>query len=145
MNNNNTHRTSFEHLPVEIVQQIFALLPLEELVKAFFGVKAYINSIIRSVTNKSHMVMSNDSKAINLLQSFPAQIGRLVISRATEVDFTPLINLRSLTLRYGTRIQFECIRPQNFPMLEILHIYGSKSRKSLIKGSLRHRFSKIQN
>ncbi|UJR12792.1 hypothetical protein I4U23_016966 [Adineta vaga] len=34
------------------------------------------------------------------------------------------INLRSLTLKYGTENQFNSIRPQYFPQLEILRIYA---------------------
>jgi len=69
----------------------------------------------------------------DLLYLYPAQIGRLIITLSSDVDFTSLINLRSLTIKYGTFIQFDRIRPQYFHMLEILHIFGGKLRKSLMK------------
>ena len=123
--------TSLEHLSTEIFLQIFSSLPLRELVPTFFNLNSYIDSIIRFMRNVNHVVNYNDTKALNLLHLFPSQIGRLVIVNAESVDFTALINLRSLTLRYSSRAQFDSIRPQYFPMLEILHIYSSKPRKSL--------------
>jgi hypothetical protein len=57
---------------------------------------------------------------------FPTQICRLIIKYSPNVDFTSLINLRSLTIKYGTRAQLDGIRPEDFPMLEILHIRNGK-------------------
>jgi hypothetical protein len=37
------------------------------------------------------------------------------------------MNLRSLTIIYGSTPQFNGIRPEHFPLLEILHIQSSKS------------------
>ncbi len=121
-----TRLASFEQLPTEIFLQIFAFLPLQELVAAFYGLNFYIDSIIRSVRVASLVVRNNDADAIQLLQLFPTQIGRLLALNAEMLDFTSLINLRSLILKYGTPAQFNSIRPQHFPMLEILHIYGGE-------------------
>ncbi len=121
-NRKNKHRTLLEHLPIEIFLQIFVFFPLDELVKSFFGLSSYIDSLIRSVRNANHMIIYNNNDAINLLHSFSSQINRLVIIHSESVDFKSLINLRSLTLKYGTHAQFNSIRPQYFPMLEILHI-----------------------
>ena len=126
MTGDNTHRMLLEYLPTEIFLQVFAFLPLQDIVRVFFGLNSYIDSIIRLVRNVSHTVKYNDIDAINLLQSFRIQIGRLVIINVEMADFTSLINLRSLTLKYGTKRQFEAIHPQYFPLLEILHIKGNE-------------------
>jgi hypothetical protein len=133
MNFDDTHPTTIEHLPTEIFLQIFASFSLEEVVTSFSGLNAHIDSIIRCLKGVSHEVNVNcyDTKAMNLLHLFANQIGRLTITHATTVNFTSLINLRSLTIKHGTFAQFDGIRPRNFPMLEILHICDSKSRKSI--------------
>jgi hypothetical protein len=122
MSNDGKNRTLLEHLPVEIFLQIFTFFPLQELIKAFFGLNSHIDSIIRLLRSASHTINCNNNDAINLLHLFSAQISRLVIVDAETVDFTSFINLRSLTLKYGTHAQFNSIRPQYFPMLEILHV-----------------------
>jgi hypothetical protein len=126
-----TQPASLEHLPVEIFMKVFALLSLQEIIIAFSGLNSYIDSIIRSVRNTNHAVSYYNNKAVHLLDLFPTQIGRLIVAHAPLVDFTSLINLRSLTIKYGTFAQFDGIRPEHFPMLEILHIYASKSKKSI--------------
>jgi hypothetical protein len=117
-------RTSLEDLPVEMFLQVFSFLHLQELTTAFFDLNSYINSIIRSVRDASHVVRHNDVDAINLSHLFPIQIARLTIVNVEMIDFIPFINLRSLTLKYGTRAQFDSIRPQNMPMLESVCIKG---------------------
>jgi hypothetical protein len=116
----------FEPFPTEIFLQIFTFFSLQELLTAFSGLNSYIDSVIRLVRNVSHVVRHNDIDGMNLLQSFPTNIVRLVIVNFEIIDFTSLINLRSLTLKYGTETQFDSIRPQYFPLLEILHIKGNK-------------------
>lgn len=133
MSSNNTRPMLFEYLPTEIFLQIFAFLPFRDIVTAFFDLNSYINSVIRLVKDASHVVKHNDVDGINLLNLFPTQIGRLIIINAENADFTTLINLRSLTLKYGTQKQFDSILPQHFPMLEILHIRGNKLRQALIR------------
>jgi hypothetical protein len=118
--------TSIERLPIEILVEIFALLPLEELVTAFSGLTSYIDSIIRSTRGTSHLVRDNNVHAIQCLNLFPTQITRLAIIHAVDVNLTALINLRALTLKYGTHAQFDSIRPQFFPTLEILYIHASE-------------------
>ncbi len=124
--NDNARPMSLEDLPTEIFLQIFAFLHLRELVTAFFGLNSYINSVIQSVRGITYLVKYNGDDKTNLLHLFPTQIGRLVIVSVEMVDFTSLTNLRSLTLKYGTSTQFDSIRPQNIPMLEILHIIGNE-------------------
>jgi hypothetical protein len=119
--------TKIEHLPVEIFLEIFALFSLEEIISSFFGLNSRINSIIRCAKCISHTISSSDTTAVDQLKLFPTQIGRLFITRGVTIDFTSLINLRSLTIEYGTLAQLNGIRPQHFPMLEILHISAGKS------------------
>ena len=126
MANTDAHVMSLEHLSVEIFLEIFVSLTLNKISTAFSGLNSHIDSIIRSVRTATHTVTYNDDKAVKLVQSFPVQINRLILTHSPIVDFTPLINLRSLTLKYGTLAQFDGIRPQHFPRLEILHLCGSK-------------------
>ncbi len=127
MDKDNTCSTLLEYLPTEIFLQIFAFFHLQELVTTFSGLNTNIDSIIQLVRTANHVVRFNDINAIHLLHSFPTQIARLTIVNAETIDLTPLINLRSLTLKYGTETQFASIRPENFPLLEILHIRGNQS------------------
>jgi hypothetical protein len=113
-----------EDLPTELFLQIFGFLSLRDIVTGFFGLNSYIDSIIRSIRDASHAVKYNDIDALNLLHLFPSHIGRLMIINVEMANLTPLINLRSLGLKYGTKKQLDTIRPQNFPMLETLHIRG---------------------
>jgi hypothetical protein len=121
-----TQPTKIEYLPVEIFLEIFALFSLEEIVNSFCGLNSHIDSIIRCIKSASHTIRSKDTKAAGLLSLYPDQIGRLFIARGVTIDFTSLINLRSLTIESGTIAQLNGIRTKHFPMLEILHIYGGK-------------------
>ncbi len=119
-------RTLIEHLPTEIFFQIFGFLHLQELVTAFSGLNSHIDSIIRSVRDVSLIVRYNDTNALKLLQSFSDQIGHLSVLSVETVDLTSLPNLRSLVLKYGSYAQWDSIRPENMPLLEILHIKGNQ-------------------
>ncbi len=129
----NTHAMLLEHLPTEIFLQIFGFFQLRDIVTTFSGLNSYIDSLIRLIRDASHEVKYNDVDGINLLQSFPAQIGRLVIFSVEKADFTSLIHLRSLTLKYGTQAQFNIIRPLHFPLLEILHVIGNELQQGLTR------------
>jgi len=133
MSSNNIYPMSLEHLPTEIFLQIFAFLPLQELSKAFSGLNSYINSMIQLVINTSHLVKYNDIDAINLLHLFSTKIIHLTIVNVEKANFISLKNLRSLTLKYGTKMQIDTIRPQNFPLLEILHIKGNELRQKIFR------------
>jgi hypothetical protein len=133
MNIGNIQRTTLEHLPVEIFLRIFTAFSFDEIVTAFSGLNSYIDSIIRCINDSNHAVTYSDTKAIQLLNLFPTQICRLIIIHSPNVNFTSLINLRSLTIKYGTLAQLDGIRPRHFPMLEILHICGGKVLKFVIK------------
>jgi hypothetical protein len=126
MSSDKTLSTSIENLPIEIFLQIFGFLRLEELIKAFSGLNSFINSIIQSVRDLNYVVKYKDVDSLNLLYLYPTQISRLIIVNIETADLTSLTNLRSLTWRYPTPTQFDTIRPQHFPMLEILHIKGSE-------------------
>ncbi len=125
MSNENILPTSFEQLPSELFLKIFSFLYLPEILTAFSGLTCSIDSIIRLVRSAIHIKRCNDVDTINMLHSYSTQISRLLVINAETVDFTSLNNLRSLTLKYGTTAQFDSIRPQNFPMLEILYIKGN--------------------
>jgi hypothetical protein len=122
-----------EELPTEIFLKIFTSLSLQELSTAFSGLNSHIDSVIQLVRDAKHIVKYNDVEAINLLQLFSAKITRLVVINVEMVDFTSLNNLRSLTLKYGTESQVNSIRPQYFPMLEIVHIRGNELQQALIR------------
>ncbi|CAF1284603.1 unnamed protein product [Adineta ricciae] len=132
MNNNNELVTLFEHLPVHIFFEIFDLLSLKEIKTSFFDLNTHINSIIRSIKCAIHTIDNDDNEAVDILHFFPTQITRLIVTHAKSLDFTSLINLRSLTIERGTFKQLDDIRPKYFPRLEILHIDDNKSRNNLI-------------
>ncbi len=131
MNSVDTQRTIIEHFSIEIFREIFDFFSLDEIIVSFFGLNSYIDSIIRSINTARHVVSSNDTKAVDLLNSFPTQIGRLILSFSGKVNFTSLINLRSLTIQFGSAVQFDGIRPEHFPTLEILHIESSKWKNNI--------------
>jgi hypothetical protein len=120
--------TCLEHLPVEILSKIFDFLSLQRISTSFLSLNSHIDSVIRSWRSARHTVICNNTNDVDLLHSFPTLISHLVIVNAELVDFTSVKNLRSLMLKYGTRAQIDCIRPQNFPLLETLHIKGNQSR-----------------
>ena len=124
--NNDTCPTLFEHLPVEIVLKVFASFSLSEVVTTFSGLNYHIDSCIQAVKNVPHRVDNNNTRAIDLVRLFPTQVNRLIITNSPTVDFTALINLRSLTMTYDTQAQFDGIRPEHFPLLEILRLCDSK-------------------
>jgi hypothetical protein len=105
--------TKIEHLPVEIFLEIFALFSLEEIISSFFGLNSRINSIIRCAKCISHTISSSDTTAVDLLNLCPTQIGRLILASSGKVNFTSLINLRSLTITFGSIAQFDGIIVQN--------------------------------
>ncbi len=145
MNDDNTRPTSLEQLPTELFLSIFAFLYLQELTTAFSGLNSNIDSIIKSVININHIVKYDDANAINLLYLFTNQIVRLVVMHSETIIFTLLSNLRSLILKHGTAAQFNSIRPEHFPQLEILHIYIGKPMKifNRIVSSSTYRISKF--
>ena len=128
--NNNTRAMLFEQLPLEIFLHVFASFSLSEIVTTFSALNSRIDAYIEAVTQTTHTISYSDTKAIDLVRLFPTQIGRLIITHTPVVDLTPLTNLRSLTIRYGTVTQFDGIRPHHFPRLEILHLCASKWHKS---------------
>lgn len=121
-----TRKTLLEHLPTELILEIFKFLSLRELIEAFFGLNTHINSIIQLVKSASHVVRYNDNKAIQLLELFPKQIGHLTAINVEQLDFRSLTNSHSLILTCATQTQLDNIRPIYFPGLEILHIKGKK-------------------
>ena len=147
MTSNTPLPTLFEHLPMELVLRLFDYFSLQEILRAFSGLNSSLDSMITSMIDRSHVIKYNDATASHLLRLFPTQIGRLVIINSKAVDFTPLINLRSLTLRYATSTQLDSIRPRYFPMLEILHLYvgeGSSAVQQLLSVILSNGFPRLR-
>jgi hypothetical protein len=141
MNNGNIFPTKLEDLSAEILLSIFSFLSLRNIVPTFSALNSRIDSMIECMSGMTHVVRCNDFDAIQILQSFTVQIGRLIVVHSETVNFTSLINLRSLALKYGRCAQFNSIRPEQFPVLEILHINGSESQTFLIKGQIEIKFS----
>ena len=133
MSSDKTLPTSLENLPNEFFLQIFGFLSVRELFAAFSGLNSYIDSIIQLTRDLNHVVISNDIDGLNLLYLYSTQISRLIIVNVEMVDLKSLINLRSLRLKYGSNTQFDTIRPENFPILEILHIKGNEQRLAFKK------------
>lgn len=116
----------FEELPIEIFQEVFSFLTLKEIIKGFYRLNSYIDLIIRSINYASHTIKYKESVYIKFPYAYELLINRLIIIHADGVNLKLFTNLRSLTLKYGTEDQFNSIRPQYLPQLEILHIYASK-------------------
>lgn len=76
--------------------------------KSLFRINSNINSIIQSMNSKSQEIR-RDIDSENRLNLFFIRIGRLVLICCENVNFTPLINLRSLTIRLGSAVQFDLI------------------------------------
>lgn len=133
-NNNDEYQTSLEHLPVEIVLQIFAYFSFSELIQTFFGLNTSIDSIIYSMRNQSEVVRFDDIESIHRLYLFANNIIRLVITDPS-IDLIPFRNLRSLTLKYGSQTQLDSIRPEHFPLLQMLRIKGNPLNEPIF-----HRF-----
>jgi hypothetical protein len=126
MNTNNAPVTKLGSLPNEILLQIFGLFSFKEIIKTFSGLNFYLDSTIRSINDGNLHVHLNDVESVNHINLYPNQIRRLILIHSPNVNFMLSINLRSLTIKYGTISQINSIRPEHFPMLEILHICGGK-------------------
>jgi hypothetical protein len=87
---------------------------LQEIVKDFSALNSHIDLIIQFVRDITHVVRSND---VNVIQRFPTTVN------VETVDFKLFINVRSITLKYGTKTQFNIILFTLFiHMRQILHI-----------------------
>ena len=121
---------SLEDLPVEIFGEIFVFLSFRDLVAAFCNLNRHIDSIVRSIGAVNHVIKYDETDVITVPQLVPTSITCLVVVHVRDVDFTPLVNLQSLVLKYGTHAQFNSIRPDHFPNLELLHVSASKLPKT---------------
>ena len=86
---------------VEIFLELFASFSLNEIVKAFSDLKCSIDTSIQAIINDIYILTYNDTTTINLLLSYSTSIGRLIVTHSPVVDFTSLINLQSLTVRWN--------------------------------------------
>lgn len=111
------------------INRIFSFFSLEELVTSFFYLNSNINSIIQGFKSAIHTVNTNNNKSIDLLNKFSTQIGQLLIHSSANVNLMSLVNLRSLKIIYATPAQLNRIRPEYFPILEILHIHRGQCGK----------------
>jgi hypothetical protein len=149
MNGSNNPPSPIEQFPTEIFQQIFEFISLQDIAGAFFGLNSHLDTIVRSVSRTSHVIRCDNIDAINLLHSFHLQIAQLIVVNAEKVDFTSLMNLRLLTLKYGTPMQLDSIRPLYFPMLEILNVTGNAGSSFLsgyfVKHEMTHNDSRNEN
>jgi len=131
MSTKNTLLTSIEQLPNEIFFEIFGYFHLRELFKSAYGLNSRINFMIQSMKSMNHTVQYNDTDDVQLLPTFSKKIARLAIIKSDIVDLTVFSNLKSLTLKYPSSVQLKSIHPQNFPLLEILHIYACKFQRNV--------------
>ncbi|CAF1994196.1 unnamed protein product [Rotaria magnacalcarata] len=125
--------TLFEHLPVELIEQIFTLLTPQHVISAFSGLNYYIDSIIQSMANLKLTVRVNVVNDITILKNYPSRIIDFVM-KYNNVDFTSLISLRSLYLQNPSQKQMNSIRSHHFPTLGRLTISGRdlESKRKMI-------------
>lgn len=126
INSEHTRVMLFDQLPTEIFLQIFSFLRFQETITAFSNLNSYIDSVIRNINDGYLQVSYDNAEEVCCLNLYSHQIGRLTLIHSPSIDFTTSINLRSLTIKFGTIAQLNVIRPQYFPSLEILHICGGK-------------------
>ncbi|CAF4079505.1 unnamed protein product, partial [Rotaria magnacalcarata] len=113
------------HFPNEIFLLIFEFLDLYAIVNAFSGINKHYDSLLSSLKSVTLAVPSNGNVFIEKnLRQYSTSIVYLVMDRVPKFTFTSvtLTNVRSLTIKCGTQIQYDSVRPCNFPLLEYFHL-----------------------
>ncbi|CAF2218298.1 unnamed protein product [Rotaria magnacalcarata] len=117
--------SSLDHFPNEIFLLIFEFLDLYAIVNAFSGINKHYDSLLSSLKSVTLAVPSNGNVFIEKnLRQYSTSIVYLVMDRVPKFTFTSvtLTNVRSLTIKCGTQIQYDSVRPCNFPLLEYFHL-----------------------
>jgi len=109
----------FEHLPNELLLDIFEYIDTRDLYQGFWGLNSRFDNILRSLKDLSLIIEKNDP---SLIAIFASRIVRLEINTWHEIDLSHFSNLQSLILRRTTRNQVTQIRPDVMPNLVYLSL-----------------------
>ncbi|UJR10486.1 hypothetical protein I4U23_014690 [Adineta vaga] len=109
----------FEHLPNELILDIYQYLDTRDLYYGFWGLNNRFNTILRSLKNLSLTIEKNDPSLISL---FASRVIRLEMNTWHEIDLTRFLNLKVLILHRTTRLQVAQIRPNVLPHLIYLSL-----------------------
>jgi len=111
--------TLFEHLPNELLLDVFEYIDTQDLYQGFWGLNIRFDNILRSLKNLSLFIEKNDPLLIAI---FASQIVRLEVNTWHEIDLSQFSNLKSLKLCRTTRNQVTKIRPDILPNLVYLSL-----------------------
>lgn len=109
----------FEHLPNELLFDVFEYIDTRDLYYGFWGLNSRFDDILRSLKNLSLLMEKNDPLLITL---FASRIVRLEVNTWHEIDLSRFFNLKSLKLSRTTRNQVIKIRPDALPNLVYLSV-----------------------
>jgi hypothetical protein len=111
--------TLFEHLPNEILLDVFEFIDTGDLYRGFWSLNTRFDDILLSLKNLSLIMEKNDR---SLVAVFASRIARLEVNTWHEIDLSRFSSLQSLTIRRTTRIQVQQIRPNIIPNLVYLSL-----------------------
>jgi hypothetical protein len=109
----------FEHLPNELLLDVFEYLDIGDLYRSFWGLNNRFDDILRSLKNLSLVIEKNDPLLIAI---FASRIVRLQVNTWHEIDLSRFSNLKWLKLCRTTRNQVTKIRPDVVPKLVYLSL-----------------------
>ncbi|CAF3664577.1 unnamed protein product [Rotaria sp. Silwood1] len=124
-------QAQLEHLPNELLIDIFEYLDARDLIYGFWGLNKRFNHILQSLENLSLTIKNDESKLIPL---FASQIKRLIVDTCLNIDFTQFPYLYSLILFDLTENQFRQIQSEFMPHLVYISI--SSNNKSYFLSQL---------
>ena len=109
--------TRLEHLPNELLLQIFAATNLRDLANGFWNLNFRLNVLIRSLRSLSFVLNGRKAFDGEISVLFP-QIVRLVVVTYDALPLTPFVNLRALSLNWVRPALFQQIDATTLPLLE---------------------------
>ncbi|CAF1316428.1 unnamed protein product [Adineta ricciae] len=109
----------FEHLPNELIYDVFQYLDTRDLYYGFWRLNSRLNAILRSLRNLSLTMDKNDPALISV---FSPRVVQLKLNTWHEIDLTRFSKLRVLILQRTTRFQVAQIRPHVIPYLRYLSL-----------------------
>ena len=109
----------FEHLPNELLLDVFEYLDTGDLYRAFWNLNSRFNDMLRSLKDLSLVIEKNDPL---LLAIFASRVVRLEVNTWHEIDLSQFSNLKWLKLCRTTRNQVTQIRPNIVPKLVYLSV-----------------------
>ncbi|CAF1068712.1 unnamed protein product [Rotaria sp. Silwood1] len=109
--------TKFEHLPNELLFELFEYIDIRDLFYGFWGLNKRINHLLQSLRNLSLNLEQCESALISL---FANQINRLIVNTWQDIDLSQFPCLQSLILHQITGNQLRQIRSEFMPYLVYL-------------------------